>query len=153
MKFLGIFLIAFGFTQCKTIKFDKTPPFAITKATYVNWVGGQPGVSGIRVEITFKTNPKVTFDSLYYKNKSVKLQRRQNERLLTGNFNTSNVNNGKNLILHRDVKKEVGNQLPEVKSFPFELKGNEAVISYQVNGKTKYYKISELKKGKPILYQ
>ena len=35
---------------------------------------------------------------------------------------------------------------------PFKLTQNECVISYSVNGKRLYYKISNLKKGESIAY-
>jgi hypothetical protein len=35
---------------------------------------------------------------------------------------------------------------------PFKLAQNECVISYEVNGKRLYYKISNLKKGESIAY-
>jgi hypothetical protein len=154
IQLLGLFLITLGFSQCKTMKFDKTPPFKITEATYTHWVGGQPGVSGTRIEIRFETNPESAFDSIFFQNKSTKLQRREFKEkvFLTANFNTSKVNSKADLILHSDAKEEVGNKLPEMKKTPFELKENEAVISYIENGKTKYYKILELKKGKANYY-
>ena len=64
---LGIYLMMIiGLTTCKTLKFEKNPPFKITAATYNNWVGGQQGVSGIRVIIGYTTTEKIDFKSIFF---------------------------------------------------------------------------------------
>jgi hypothetical protein len=55
-------------------------------------------------------------------------------------------------ILDENTSKEIHNQFPEVKKMPFELKQNEAIISYKIKDKTKYFKIKSIKKGKTIFY-
>jgi hypothetical protein len=44
--------------------------------------------------------------------------------------------------------RELKNKVPELNNFPFNLKENEAIISYKVKGIIKYYKIENIKKAK-----
>ena len=151
---LSIVLLTTLITQCKSTKFDKTPPFTITRATYHYWVGGMPGVSGVNVFIGYQTDKNITFDSIYFANKKVKAQTKlvKGKTYLIGYFNTSTINSKEDLILHRNGKKEFGNKPPVKEKFPFKLKENEAVISFREKGKTKYYKVKNLQQTKTDFY-
>ena len=144
-----------SFLQCKSTLFDKKAPISITSSFYNNWVGGIPGVSGVLITIKAKKPEReIIFDSIYFMNKMVKLETRilKNELTLTGNISTSKNKN--DLILNADSKKEFGNKLPKFNSeFPFELKDNEAVITYFINSNKRYYKLSNMKKEKSSFYQ
>lgn len=155
MKLLGILLIAFSFTQCGSVKFTENPPFTITDAQYQNWIGGMPGSSGTIITIAYDSNTEITFDSIYFANKigSLKASSNNGNQSLIGTINNTTSIVKKDLILHSDPKKEFKNELPTVKKLPFELKENEAVISYKQGEKTKYFKIEKVKKGKPIFRQ
>jgi len=154
-KLLALILIMTGFTQCKSTKFDKTPPFTVTEATYTNWVGGIKGVRGVNVVINYTSSSEVKFDSIYFINKVIKIEFKsvKEQQVLVGHFNTSSVNSKEDLVLHADSTKELKNTIPSLKKFPFELKENEAVISYQEGKKTKYFKVENIKVGKSVFYQ
>jgi hypothetical protein len=154
IKYLGILAIALSFMQCGSVSFDKTPPFNITEATYTNWIGGQPGVSGTKVFITYSLIASVDFDSIYFKNSASKIELHSKgaKMILIGNFSTSNRAEH-DLVLHIDSKKERNNKPPETTKIPFELKENEAVISYKEKGKPRYFKIANLKKEATNFYQ
>ena len=128
MKVLGALIFILGFTQCKSVKFDNNPPFTVEKSSFNNWVGGQPGVSGTRVEIYLTHKVDVVFETLYFKNKktNVEIREKNGKTFLTAHYNTSKRLD--DMILDSDGKKEAVNKLPE--DFPFELKENEAVISF-----------------------
>ena len=64
LKIIALLLLTLSFTQCKTMNFTKNPPFIVAGATYNNWVGGQPGVSGIKVIIGIDSANEITFDKL-----------------------------------------------------------------------------------------
>lgn len=145
MKFLSILTIIIGFSQCGTTKLIKNPPFKIESATYTNWVGGVPGVSGTNVEITLSEKATIVFDSLFFRKRATKIDVKQH--ILVAYFNTSNRKKY-DVILHSDSKKELKNKIPKPDSFPFELKENEAIISYKVDNKTKYFKIENIEKLK-----
>lgn len=149
IKFLGVLLLTLGFTQCKSTKFDNNPPFTIEKASYNNWVGGLPGVSGIRVEIYLTGKVDVAFDSLFFKNRTTKIEIRENngKTFLTAHFDTSKK---EDIVLNSNTKEEYVNQLPTALSS--ELEVNEAILSYKDGSKLKYVKIKDIKETKPDFY-
>ena len=153
MKLFGLFAIIATLFQCASIKFEDNPPFKINSATFNNYVGGMPGVSGMNVKISYETNNSVEFDSLFFKGKKAKieLQTIEKKNYINGSFNTSTVNSKEDLILHSEGKKEYGNKAPK-KKFPFELKDNEAVISFLENGETKYFKVKNIEKTEDVFY-
>lgn len=153
MKILSIIAILFGFSQCGTSKLVTNPPFKITSATYNNWVGGLPGSSGTRVEIRLTDKENIAFDSLFFQKKATKIEVREanGKTFLTAHFNTSTANK-RDLILDSDSRKEINNEVPKNDNFPFELKENEAIISYKVSGKIKFYKIEKIEATKPNYY-
>lgn len=153
MKYLSILAIIFSFTQCGSMKLQKNPPFKIEKSSYNNWTGGQSGVSGTKVEIVLTENSNIVFDSLFFKNKSTKVEIKtdSDKTLLIGHFNTSNRQK-RDLVLDIDATKEIKNTIPEVNKFPFDLKDNEAILSYKDGDKIKYYKIINVEKGKQVFF-
>jgi len=147
MKTLLALVIILSFTKCGGTKFVESPPFKITSATYNHWFGGIPGVSGTNVRISYTTDFNVVFDSIYFLKRSLKLEPRKinGTKLLMGYFKNEGSNQKADYILHVAVEKEMGNKPPTLNNFPFELKENEAVISYKKGSKTKYFKIKSLK--------
>jgi len=123
-------------------------PFKVTKATYNTWVGGQPGVRGIKVAITID-NPEIQLDTVYFRNKKFALKRSVNSipSIFVGIFTLPNTEN--DYILHGNPLNEYGNTPPKVSlNIPWELKKNEAVISYIYEGNTHYYKIENVEEIK-----
>jgi len=155
MKLLGILILTFGFTQCASLNLDKNPPFQITSAMYQNWVGGLPGSNGVIVTISYQSDADIAFDSIYFLKKVSKLESNEYKgtKTLSGRIYTSVSSDRNDLILHSDPKKELKNQLPKLNKLPFDLKDTEAVISYKVESKIKYFKVIHIKKGKPIIHQ
>jgi hypothetical protein len=151
IKILSILAIIFLLYQCGSAKFEENPPFTITSAIYNNWTGGQPGNKGMTVNITYTSIYKMKFDSIYYSNKIVKLEsnKTKEKKMISANF-VSSVK--PDMILDKNTSKEIHNVAPTIKKFPFELKQNEAIISYIIKGKTKYFKVKSVKKGKSIFY-
>jgi len=126
-------------------KFQKNPPFKIVNAVVTNWVGGKPGVRGLKVAISID-NKNIKLDSLYFRNRktALKLLANSNPSMYIGVFITSKGIN--DYILHKDVTKEFGNT-PRLfqEKIPFNLKNNEAVVSYQFQTKNYFYKITNVK--------
>ena len=148
-------IVTMSFIQCGSAQFDKKAPVIITEAFYQDWVGGRPGSKGTLVSVKLN-NPdaKIIFDSIYFNNKAVKLQSNliKNELTLKGNFVVTTKPN--DIILHADPKKEFGNSPPKLAAkIPFELAENEAVISYTINDKKRYFKVENIKKTKTLFYQ
>lgn len=156
MKLFSLLVLTISFTQCASMQFEKTPPFTIKGASYVNITGGMPGNNSTDVKIAFSSPKKVVFEKLYFMNKiiDVTIETKENSKYIIGRHYYSSGNTKYDLQLHDDPKKEYGNTTPKAeKKFPFELKENEAVLSYKEAGKTKYFKIENIKKGKDVIMQ
>ncbi|MFT6960226.1 MAG: hypothetical protein ACJA17_001328 [Polaribacter sp.] len=153
MKFLSILTMLLGFVQCGSSTFVQNPSFKVEKASYNNWVGGQPGVSGTKLEIHLKNAAEIIFDSLYFKNKRIKVEVSQREEItqLIGHYSTSKRMKN-DLIIDIDPKKELKNTVPVIKKFPFGLNDYEAVVSYKKGKKTLFFKIENIKKIAPTLF-
>ncbi|MDX6745436.1 hypothetical protein SHK09_01425 [Polaribacter sp. PL03] len=153
MKILSILTILFGFSQCGSNSLVKNPPFKVEKAFYNNWVGGQPGVTGTKLEIHLLAADAIAFDSLYFQNKITKVEvsKLENVVQLIGHFSTSKRKN-RDLVLDVDATKELQNTLPNIKKFPFELKDNEAIVSYKKGDKTLFYKLENINKVQSIAF-
>ena len=144
IKTFSILTILLCLSQCGVSKFDEKPSFMVKNATFSTWVGGLPGVRGTKVEISIIDNSYNLFESLYFQNKITKVEKviTGSKTMLIANYNTTKVLNDR--ILDINPKKEIKNQLPKVDNFPFQLKKNEAVLSFIENGKTKFYKIKNI---------
>jgi hypothetical protein len=153
MKFILSLVMVFGLLSCKSTKSEIIPPFTVQEASYNNWIGGREGVSGIKLKILYTSNQEVSFDKIYFQNREgiIKMNKIEGKTFLIANFDTSTRNNGQELILDIDPKKEMTNKLPERK-IPFELKENEAVVLYSFKGVSQHYKIKNIKKIKTEYY-
>ena len=149
LKLLVLICVAISFSQCKTMKLTETAPFKVTGATYHNWVGGQPGISGTNLIIGVENDANITFKKVYFQNRIVdaNLTNRNEKKYVQANISTSNRDDS-TLVKEGSVKKPKIDPEP----IPFNLKLNEAVISYMVGKKTYYYKVSRIKKTDTIYY-
>jgi hypothetical protein len=155
IKLISVFTILSTIFFCcsasnnKTLpKFQKNIPFKILSAEITNWVGGQPGVRGIKVSIKID-HKDIKLDSFYFRNQKTALElvTNSNPPKYIGVFVTSKGLN--DYVLDKDSTKEFGNKpksAPE--KIPFKLENNEAIISYQKEYKYYYYKINSIKEIK-----
>ena len=159
IKLLVLICITVSFSQCKTMKLTEPAPFKVFGATYHNWVGGQPGVSGTNLIIGVENDVDITFKKIYFQNRAVdvSVENRNGKRYVVANISTSaerimitrtttTVNGGVVMNDNRDKPK-----LKRV-TIPFNLEINEAVVSYISGTKTYYYKVSKIKKTETIFY-
>jgi len=147
---ISLFL-AFALLSCKiskttdTLNLVKNPPFKVLNATYNKWNGGQPGVNGITVRIQINKTD-VVLDSVYFRNNSSNFKLDKSTSPLTYVATIVLPNTQKNYRLEGDSKKEYGNSVPDIsQKIPFQLNANEAVVSFSIKNKKKYYKISNIK--------
>ena len=145
---IGIAVItSFFFLGCSTSKttldgFQSNPPFKVLEATYTKLVDEKSGVNGISIYISID-NAEVKLDTVYFRNNSgkLKLDKDISKTEYIGSLVMPNKDN--DLQLNIDSKKEFGNQVPDIsQKIPFQLKANEAVVSYFFNNKINYFKIS-----------
>tara|TARA_R110001583_G_scaffold103863_3_gene251146 strand:+ start:33230 stop:33721 length:492 start_codon:yes stop_codon:yes gene_type:complete len=149
---LGIILLSFSFccatkSNMKDLTQEKHP-FKVTKSTYNNWVGGQPGVRGLKINITID-NPEIQLDTVFFRNKKMILKPSliSTSSTFIGVLTLSNTKT--DYILHKNGGNEYGNKPPKVAlDIPWKLKENEAVVSYVYEGNTHYYKIENVQKVK-----
>ena len=156
MKISGVIFFALIFVKCASLKLEENPPFKIKGATYASFVGGMPGSRGTNVTFYYEGSTAVVFDSIYFKGRKTLVQLKKDKKgnYLSGKFYSARKNPKADLQLHKDAAKEYGNKPPKAKEkMPFDLKENEALISYKEGGKTKYFKVEKLKEGETIIMQ
>lgn len=155
LKCIAMLILMTSFSQCSsTHKLETEAPIFHGQAYYIQWIAGvQGGGSGIDVFIPTKDNT-VAFDSIYFRNMVSKLAvQDQPERVYVGHFKTR-INSKRDVIMSSDNQEEFGNVMPDIpKNSPFELKDSECILSFLKNGKTHYYKITNLvqKEGTPMM--
>ncbi|WP_424492845.1 hypothetical protein [Salinimicrobium sp. GXAS 041] len=149
--FFGIFIIISMSNCANGQKITEEAPVAFQQAYYTPWVGGVKG-SGAGYNLFIPVNgemAEVQLDSVYFRGKKAKLTTKpQNDNLYIGHFETSSgTKKAPDLVMSSDPREEYGNQAPEIiRDFPFELKEDEAVVSFRKEGKTSYFKISNIQK-------
>ncbi len=155
MKLFGILIFALSLTQCASMKLDANPPFTIKSASYSHITGGLPGNSTLNLMIEFTANDAVDFKNVYFQNSIVNaiIEQKQNKQYIAARYKTSTGEDRKDLVLNADPKEEYGNTTKTEEKFPFELKENEAVITYKVGDKIHYYKIEKIEKIKRVFMQ
>ena len=153
IKILSILFLLLGFSQCGGSTLVKKSTLKVEKAFYNKWFGGQPGVRGTKVEIHLKDASEVIFVALYFQGKRTKVEVSKIDKFtrIIAHFSTSKRKN-RNLILDADITKELENTLPSLEEFPFQLKENEAILSYKKENKTLYFKIENIKKVQSIAF-
>ncbi len=135
MKVIFRFLVFLIFMQgCKSSKTKKYEvPFVLEESSFLNWVGGQPGVKGVVVTLkVLSVGKNVSLDSLYFKGRGVQLERKKNPDYYYAHINTSK----RSSFLDREEKEGEG--------LLAGLEDKEAVLVYEIEGKRYYYKIEEL---------
>ncbi|WP_457617014.1 hypothetical protein [Lutibacter sp.] len=144
---LAIILLPLLFSFCgnSKIKNLQSPPFKVVNAVYSYWVGGQPGVKGIKIKIAID-NPSIKLDSVYFRGNALELQKDMTSQLPT--FIGTYIFPYKppvDLIMSDNSVQEYGNKPHPISSKKQRnLKKNEALISYKYNQKRVYFKINEL---------
>ncbi len=155
--FLPLLFLSFGFSNCAGSRttpsekmFEQNPPFTIETAYFQKWVAGiKEGGSGIDIHIVFATiKSNVVVQDIYFRNQILKMQNSLNN---SNKYVAHLSNNSRNdIVMDIDPMKEAQNR--PSKKFPFEINENDAVISFLSEGKTGYFKISNLSEKEQIAY-
>jgi len=146
---LGCFLTLQGCSSQKNL--ESSAPFAIGQASCQEWVGGKEE-SGtgfvLHLPLVSAETDDIEFKEVFFRGAVLETQLQEdkdNMSVVCNYFSEKSVK--PDIIMHSDAEKEVGNQPPKLDNkrdkFPFELKPDEAVISFTENGsgKVKYLKI------------
>ncbi|TDQ28642.1 hypothetical protein [Tenacibaculum caenipelagi] len=154
MKLIGILLLTFSLTQCVSVKTKNTHPFKIESASYYHVTGGVKGsYNSINLIINFTAEESVDFQKVYFQNRitNAVVEQHNDKQYIAARYKTSSNDDRKDLILHADPKEEFGNTPTE--KFPFELKENEAMVSYVKNEKIYYVKVENIIKKSKVFMQ
>ena len=150
-------IVIVGFSSCggaqpsdRAISFEKNPPFKIKESYYQKWVAGtKKGGSGINIHLDFETiQPNVVIRDIYFQNNILEVKNSGATPMSYVAHLTRDLKN--DIVMDIDPMKEAKN-VPS-KTFPFELKANEAVIGYLIAGEKKYFKIDNLVEKREIAY-
>ena len=157
IKLLLLICVACSFSQCSTLKLTETAPFKITGATFHNWVGGQPGVSGTNLIIGIDNKSDITIKSIYFRGRkhNPSLEKRKGKEYLVVNMNTSR----RTIKVIETITYKGDGPPPRTRrtkiktpTIPFKLNANQAVIKYMVGQKMFYFKVSKIKKTETVFY-
>ncbi len=152
---IGIVALSLILASCCTTKkssekvIQNKQPFKLINATYGSGEGEQATKNEIHFFIAID-NPEIQLDSVYFRNAKTELRRdiSTSNPVFVGIFVFSDTQ--KDYNLHSDPRKEYGNTPPSmISKIPFELRKNEAFVSYVFNGATQYYKIAKVDEIKP----
>ena len=154
MKLIGILLLTFSLTQCASVKMQNTHPFKIESASYSHITGGVKGsYNSINLIINFTAEKSVDFQKVYFQNRitNAVVKQHNDKQYIAARYKTSSNDDRKDFILHADPKQEFGNAPTE--KFPFELKENEAMISYAKGENVYYVKVENIVKKSKIFME
>ncbi len=150
-------LLMFSFSQCSSQKkLQEKAPVNVVEVFCQSWVAGiKGGGAGIDIFITLEAVPNedVVLDSVHFRGLTKKLEMKpKDSTLYIGRFITGNTEK-LDIVMSGEPKEEYGNQMPKKNiESPFQLEDNECVVSYQDNGKTKYFKIVDVVEKQHIPY-
>ncbi len=153
--FLGFAICLISFSNCAGGKdsmysLEQQPPFKIKSSYFQKWVAGvEQGGSGVNVYLTvMDISEELEIRNVYFKNKVAKAVNTPNDPDRFVAYFKSKTN--RDVIMDSDPKKEAQNT--PMGDFPFDLKENEAVLSYFHKGEEKYFKISDIEEKPLIAY-
>ncbi len=156
MKLFGILLLALSFGQCASVKMDQNPPFKVESSSYTHITGGLPGNNSLNLMIEFTASETIDFKKVYFQNRITQavVEQKEGKQYIAARYKTSSGQDRKDLVLHADPKEEFGNTPNSpTEKFPFELKDDEAIISYTIGKEIRYVKIENIKERKKVFMQ
>ncbi|MDC8005047.1 hypothetical protein POV27_13375 [Aureisphaera galaxeae] len=152
---LGVMACLASFSNCAGGKdtmysLEQQPPFKVTSSYFQKWVAGvQEGGSGVNVYITIEDiSEEIEVRNVYFRSKVEKAKNNPSYPDKYIAYFTSNKN--RDVVMDLDPKKEAQNT--PMGDFPFDLKENEAVISFFHKDTEKYFKISDIEEKPMIAY-
>ena len=171
MKNASILIVTiFSLYGCSSQKkFVTAPPFSINNPSYQQYAGGrEESGTGFIVQfpVDMEAGNEIEFVEVFFRGHVLKAElEEQGENIrIVCNHRNSDQDKKPDIIMHSDPKMEVGNQPPgsiskKDKDFPFELKKDEAVISYKTittepqKSKITFFKINGIKTKPSLIYK
>ena len=122
-------------------------PFSIVKSYNQKWISGVQG-GGLSEDLYLEVNQTsegVQLKKLYFRNKITEVKKSK-ESLYVGHFKTNKIR----CVEDNAKQNEVINSSPI--EFPFQLKDNEGVLSYQYRHKIYHHKIANIIEKEVMAY-
>ena len=141
-RLLLLMIVLVSFSQCSSAqKLQKEAPTAFGEVYFQSWVAGvKGGGAGLNIFIETQTD-KIILDSVYFRGEVSKLEVKPANKLrYIGRF-ISESNKKQNPLTEATNTEDLDTNL----KMPFDLKDDECVVSYNLNGITKYFKLSNVR--------
>ena len=150
--YLMLVVIMASLSHCSSAqKLQKDAPTTFGETYYKHWVSGvAEGPSGLNIFIELR-DESIQLDSVYFRGKVAKFEvKPANKLLFIGRFINESTEK-RDMIMNSNTAQEYGNTAPKIETNnPFDLGQNECVVSYKNNGKTRYYKLTNIVKKESI---
>lgn len=147
---ITLLFLSTSVTKCSSAqKLESVPPLDFGEVYYQKRAQAVRDLeSSLTIFIPIKGELKnnIELDSVYFKSRSAKLMTTdKTPNVYYGRF-VIKPKMAEDIILSSDMSEEQQNKvIMDNPKIPFELLPNQCVISYQQDGKTKYFKISNIK--------
>lgn len=142
----GTFIL-FGLYSCgNSKKAREGAPVAFQQPFYtVTELGSSEDGSVLELflPVNSQMQPSIDLDSVYFRGRSSELKTlSEDTEILVGRFEMQASRANGDRIMSSDPREEYGNRPPVVlQDFPFDLEPDQAMVSYQQEGKTKHFKV------------
>lgn len=152
IRSLFLFTLLIVFSQCKstseTMKIDNIIKLEETNATHTyfqTWVAGvQGGGSGLNLVLSKSFLKDLVPIQVYFRNKIASAKEKQ--------FDFTAYYKGERNQLKDTLSEDKDPIIESSKTFPFDLKENEAIISYLNDGEITYLKITNIPQKESLAY-
>lgn len=135
------------FIQCASSqKMDKIAPVKIENPYFERWETDDE--RGLTLYIPVDEASTVQLEHAYFKFKKIALSKEEGNSVYVGKY-TLPKGKSNDLVMSSDPKEEFNNTPPPgIERIPFQLNGNECVISYTKDGVQSHFKIENIQEKK-----
>lgn len=148
-----VFFLLIGLTSCSSQQEVRTNlPWKTESVYFQRWIGGQERTgSGINFHLKFiePFSPNFHLKKVYFRNQEANFIK-ENETTFIARFYQKPTNS--DLILDGNASNEYGNSAPEIIKSTFDLKENEAILEFEQDNKTQFFKINSVKEKELLAY-
>ena len=153
IQIVFLLLIIVSLVYCAPKENQKTSfPQKIKSVYYQKWIDEkEPKERGTAFYIEFETplSKDIQLVKIYFQNQEAGFEP------ISKNISVAHLApkiTNSDLILHKNSRKEYGNQAPSITKPKFDLKPTEALLEYKSNGKSCFFKIKNPKEKPMIAY-
>lgn len=154
LQIVFLILIVISLLYCAPKEEMKTSFPQKIKSVYVQrWTDGkEPKASGIDFYIEFEAplSNEIELVKIYFQSQEAGFEP-ISKNIFVAHLPLKYSNT--DLILHKDSRKEYGNQAPIITKHKFVLKPTEVLLEYKSNGKSYFFKINNPKEKPMIVHQ